>query len=112
WRSSAWLSPATPPAPPSPGGAERHAADAHAGRVEDRVGDRRRHQTVHALIYLARSKGGTWERPMRNRAVIADQIDYWIRRHAIRATPLTPPSRRTSLHSLSNSKRKSRSAEP
>ena len=26
---------------------------------------------------------------MRNRAVIADQIDYWIRRHAIRASCAT-----------------------
>ena len=43
--------------------------------------------TVHAFVYLARSKRrrGTWERSMRNRAAIADQIDYWIRRHAIRA---------------------------
>ena len=33
-----------------------------------------------------------WERPMRNRAAIADQIDYWIRRHAIRASFGTDPA--------------------
>ena len=40
--------------------------------------------------------GGTRERPMRNRAVIADQIDYWIRRHSIRASCGTHPAQNKS----------------
>src|SRR5215468_4490656 len=41
-------------------------------------------------------EAGTWERPMRNRAAIADQIDYWIRRHAIRASCGTHPAQNKS----------------
>ena len=33
---------------------------------------------------------------MRNRAAIADQIDYWIRRHAIRASCGTHPAQNKS----------------
>src|SRR5262249_40663798 len=62
--------------------------------------------TVHAFVYSARSKRrpGTWERSMRNRAAIADQIDYWIRRHAIRASCGThPPQNKSKLNTARNS---------
>ena len=45
------------------------------------------------VYFLARNEGGgTWERPMRNPAATPDEMDYWIRLHAIQVSSGTHPA--------------------
>src|SRR5215831_18716111 len=45
------------------------------------------------VYFLARNEGGgTWERSMRNPGAIPDEMDYWIRRHAIQVSSATHPA--------------------